>query len=146
MTTLTTWFKKFLTDCIDILYHDGYTLCKNILHSIAQRSNFSFYKTPPSELVSPQQTILRKKMKFSIKDFFSKCDQIPSFLRIWLHLPKKSLMENFIFCAVYPGKTWMTTLSCLNKFCSNFSVILLLRATFWFDREKVLRNVLRTTF
>ena len=39
-------------------------------------------------------------MKFSIKDFFSKCDQICSFLRIWSHLMKKSLMENFIFCAV----------------------------------------------
>ena len=35
-------------------------------------------------------------MKFSTKDFFSK-----SFLRIWSHLLKKSLMENFIFCAVY---------------------------------------------
>ena len=41
-----------------------------------------------------------QKMKFSIKDFFSKCDQIGSFLRIWSHLLKKSLMENFIFCAV----------------------------------------------
>ena len=41
-----------------------------------------------------------QKMKFSIKDFFSKCDQIRSFLWIWLHLLKKSLMENFIFCAV----------------------------------------------
>ena len=39
-------------------------------------------------------------MKFSIKDFFSKCNQIRSFLRIWSYLPKKSLMENFIFCAV----------------------------------------------
>ena len=39
-------------------------------------------------------------MKFSIKDFFSKCDQIHRKLRIWLHLLKKSLMENFIFCAV----------------------------------------------
>ena len=37
---------------------------------------------------------------FSIKDFLSKCDQICSFLRIWSHLLKKSLMENFIFCAV----------------------------------------------
>ena len=44
-----------------------------------------------------------QKMKFSIKDFFSKCDQIGSFLRIWSHLLKKSLMENFIFWAVeYP--------------------------------------------
>ena len=39
-------------------------------------------------------------MKFSIKGSFSKCDQIRSFLRIWWHLPKKSLMGNFIFCAV----------------------------------------------
>ena len=39
-------------------------------------------------------------MKFSIKDFFSKYDQIHTFLQIWSHLPKKSLMENFIFCAV----------------------------------------------
>ena len=39
-------------------------------------------------------------MKFSIKDFFSKCDQIRSVLRIWSHLLKKSIMENFIFCAV----------------------------------------------
>ena len=39
-------------------------------------------------------------MKFSIKDFCSKCDQIHSFLRIWSHLLKKSLMENIIFCAV----------------------------------------------
>ena len=41
-----------------------------------------------------------QKMHFSIIDFFGKCDQIRSFLRIWSHLLKKSLMENFIFCAV----------------------------------------------
>ena len=39
-------------------------------------------------------------MKFSIKDFFNKCDQIRRKLRIWSHLLKKSLMENFNFCAV----------------------------------------------
>ena len=39
-------------------------------------------------------------MKFSIKDFFSKCDQIGSLLRIWSPLLKKSLIENFIFWAV----------------------------------------------
>ena len=39
-------------------------------------------------------------MKFSINDFFSECDQIRSLLRIWSHLLKKSLMENFIFCVV----------------------------------------------
>ena len=41
-------------------------------------------------------------MKFSIKNFFSKCEQIRWKLRIWSHLLKKSLMENLIFCAVMP--------------------------------------------
>ena len=41
-----------------------------------------------------------QNMKFSIKDFFSKYKQIRSLLRIWSHLLKKSLIENFIFCAV----------------------------------------------
>ena len=40
------------------------------------------------------------KMKFSMKDFFSKCDRICNFLQIWSHLLMKSIMENFIFCAV----------------------------------------------
>ena len=39
-------------------------------------------------------------MKFSIKDFFRKYDRIRSFLRIWLDFLKKSLLGNFIFCAV----------------------------------------------
>ena len=38
-----------------------------------------------------------QKMKFSIKEFFSKCDELLRNLRIWPHLLKKSLMENFIF-------------------------------------------------
>ena len=41
-----------------------------------------------------------QQVKFSIKYFFGKYDQIRSFLRIWSHLLKKYLIENFIFCAV----------------------------------------------
>ena len=41
-----------------------------------------------------------QKMKFPIKNFFSKCDQIRSKLRIWSHLMKKSLMGNFIFLVI----------------------------------------------
>ena len=41
-----------------------------------------------------------QKMKFSIREFFSKCDQIRRKLRVWSHLLKKFLMENFIFCEV----------------------------------------------
>ena len=46
-------------------------------------------------------TYTAQKMKFSIKDFFSKCDQIRRKLRIWSHLLKKSLLENFIFLCSY---------------------------------------------
>ena len=45
-------------------------------------------------------TVTGQKMKFCIRDFFSKCDQIRSFLRICSHLLKKSLMAYFPFCAV----------------------------------------------
>ena len=38
--------------------------------------------------------------KFSFKDFFSNCEKILRKLRIWSHLLKKSLKENFIFRAV----------------------------------------------
>ena len=41
-----------------------------------------------------------QKMNFSIKDFFSRCNQICSFLQIWSYLLKKSLMEKWIFCAM----------------------------------------------
>ena len=48
-----------------------------------------------------------QKLKFSIKDFFSKCDQTRSFLRIWSYLLKKSLMENFIFlCSAVSPRYW----------------------------------------
>ena len=62
---------------------------------------------PSLGMIKPLQKIMKntnitaQKMKFSIKDFFSKCDQIRSFLRIWSHVLKKSLMENFIFSAVH---------------------------------------------
>ena len=38
-------------------------------------------------------------MKFAIKDFFSKCDQIRSSLGICSHLLKKYLIESFIYFA-----------------------------------------------
>ena len=42
-----------------------------------------------------------QKMKFFNKDFFSKWGQIRSFLRIWSHLLKKSLMKYFFFHVVF---------------------------------------------
>ena len=62
-----------------------------------------FFDNGPKLAVGLQNSTAQK-MKFSVKDFFSKYDQIRSFLRIWSQLLKKSLMENFIFCAVIANK------------------------------------------
>ena len=64
------------------------------LFSKSLRKLFLYMSVIISEISTAQ------KMEFSIKDFFSKCNQIRSFLRIWSHLLKKSLMKNFILCAV----------------------------------------------
>ena len=50
------------------------------------------------------ETVTAQKMKFSIKDLFSKCHQIRRRLRIWSHLLNKALMKNVIFfvqCCYY---------------------------------------------
>ena len=49
-----------------------------------------------------------QKTKLSIQDLFSKFDQVRSFQRIWQHLPKKSLMENFIFSPIEPYFYYVT--------------------------------------
>ena len=50
-----------------------------------------------------------QNIQFSIKDFFSKCDQISRKLQIWSTLLKISLMDNFIFCASM-SKKWTGTI------------------------------------
>ena len=59
---------------------------------------FSVYEIGLSDSRNGKVTVQKKK--FSIKDFFTKYDQIRRKLRIWSHLLKKSYMENFIFCTV----------------------------------------------
>ena len=61
-------------------------------------NNFSRVLVIPKIKIHISNTAQNRK--FSTRDFFSKCDQIRSFLRIWSHLLKKSLMEDFNFCAV----------------------------------------------
>ena len=58
-----------------------------------------------------------QKIKFSIKVFFSKCDQIRSFQWIWSHLLMKFFMENFIFGAVVASGQ-RRTLSISTQMCS----------------------------
>ena len=68
-------------------------------------------------------------------DFFSRCDQIRSFPRIWLHLLKKSLVENFIFCAVIemekngPGQKFISAKFKLPTFQISWNFLLLLYLT-----------------
>ena len=60
-------------------------------------------------------------MKFSIKDFFSKCDQIRRKLFNWSHLLKISFTENFSFCAVVNTRLAYFTWTCLAILLTNFS-------------------------
>ena len=65
-------------------------------------SNYVMCNSKKSKFTKEQETTgTAQKMKFSTKDFFSKCEQICSKLQIWSYLLKKILMENFIFCAVW---------------------------------------------
>ena len=79
-----------------------------------------------------------QKMKFSIKDFFSKCDQIRRNLRIWSHLLKNSLMENLVFCAVWVGGLRLLRFL---KYLSNHILIrvnnVLFCANLFFDLSKI---------
>ena len=62
-------------------------------------------------------------MKFSVKDFFSKCDQISRKLWIWSHLLKKSLMENFIFlCSVNKAVVKVHKLHILTRFINLYLI------------------------
>ena len=56
-----------------------------------------------NEVLDPWIEITAQKNEVPIRDFFSKCDQIHTKLRIWSYLLKNFLIENFIFCAVDPS-------------------------------------------
>ena len=61
-----------------------------------------------------------QKMKFSIKEWFNKRGQICSLLRLWSHLLKQSLMENFIFAvptlwSISPSKKVVIPITRLKK-------------------------------
>ena len=53
-----------------------------------------------------------QKMKFSIKNFFNKCDQIHTKLQIWLHLMRKSWIENFIFVQCWKNGVNYNNVNC----------------------------------
>ena len=96
-----------LTGLCSVCYQDQIYYCKiklpqtflghKFCHHLKQKGTCSIFGMS-------HNTNNAQKMKFSIKNFFSKWDQIRSFRWIWSHLLNKSVMENFIFCAVkYPA-------------------------------------------
>ena len=98
-------FYQFLKELMK--FHTFVTFCGCLLHvSIKSNHRGCNYVLPHLKKALKRPTkndlsvVTIQKMKFSIKDLFSKCDQIHNFLRIWSHLLTKSLMENFIFSLV----------------------------------------------
>ena len=57
-----------------------------------------------------------QNMKFSIKDFFSKCDQIHSFLRMCSYLLKKSYWKTTFLCGDWyiVVKKWLISIAATN--------------------------------
>ena len=82
---------------------------------------------------------LHKKLKISVKDFFSKCDQIRRKLLIWSHLPKKSLtLLRMGFFAEVGGKHKCS----LSKICHWFLTIMKLGTVI---PKEVLKNISHVT-
>ena len=80
------WQSFILNSAIDLFPRNLTNLARTVIsQNTLEQSSLSY--------------VTAQKIKFSIKNFFSKYDQIFSVLRIWSHLLRKSLMGNFIFCA-----------------------------------------------
>ena len=72
-----------------------------LFQTLAKRLVKKFVPLQSFRLSAESFILHTQKMKFSIKDLFSKSDQIRGKLRIWSHFLKKFLMENCIFlCSV----------------------------------------------
>ena len=120
LTVFIIWFNVFNT-CFLIRWNIKIPIASRVTGSrygFRGPTMYLFGNTWPCWLISTVQ-----KMKFCIKDFFSKCDQIRRELWIWSHLLKKSLMENFIVCAMQCAETLLRNVSyniwsqpCVRKF------------------------------
>ena len=112
LTTMITWVSNSVNQQL-LKNHDKSYVCENIvllqinffLTCAFLLNNVTAYVSRDCESIKRASTaqsnnvfvFTAQKMKFLIQNFFSKCDQIRCFLRIWSYLLKKSLMENFIF-------------------------------------------------
>ena len=104
--------------------HEKLTI--NLLRSLLVFAfSIAWVKLKQIQFVVYLASFTAKKMKFFIKDIFSKSDQIRRFLRIWSHLLKKSLMENFIFCATVFFVSFFSqlTFGLLNPYCNSLVLL-----------------------
>ena len=96
-----------------------------------------FWETISKTKYILKDVLLHKKIKFSVKYFFSICELIRSLLRIWSHLLKNSLTENFIFLwellvhlSDYSVLAAITDIEVLQNSCSQiFTTVLQFRWT-----------------
>ena len=72
------------------------SLMENFIFCVVENTILAYFTQCMFLLLKKLFSNTAQKVKFSIKNFFSKCDQI---LRIWSHVLKNSLTENLIFCA-----------------------------------------------
>ena len=91
--------------------------------------NYSVFGLFSRSVALIQCLITAQTMKFLIKDFFNKCDQIRRKLQFWSHLQKKFFTENFIFYAVHlisrvPSHLYPVNLYIFNPIFFLFSPIL----------------------
>ena len=89
-------YGHFLRSCsLDFVNNFYQYFCKRDISKNETVLKSEFLNTLYNQIFDTAQNL-----EFSIKNFISKCDQICRKLRVWSHLLKKSLMENFTFRAV----------------------------------------------
>ena len=106
--------------------------CPLYLCRISKGSNKMEPLKIPSHNAEVKGTFTLQKMKFSIKQFSSECDQIRRKVRIWSHLLEKSLVENFIF---------VQCLSNLKPFETNIDVLYISTRNKTFIQGKTLSHL-----
>ena len=95
-------FLKIILNSFDKYFSVTPSLQCGVIISSSCKNKFNFSPMQYKWTLFKSSTVTPQRMKFSINDFFSKCDQIRRKRQIWSDLLKKSLMENFIFCVVCP--------------------------------------------
>ena len=87
----------------------------------------------PNYIKIKVSTHIVQKRKFSMKDFFSICDQISRKPQIWSHLLKKSFMESLSSSALTIPLSYFNYVIVLNSFFWQQKHITLLKMLFAWD-------------